>query len=101
MANQVRAEYDALQDVASKFQQEADRIDKVLSSLKNQADGLQGKWVGQGAQQFQQEMQNSIYPAFGRMQKAMGAASDITNKIAGIFQKGEQEAKIIVTIKIS
>jgi len=101
MANQVRADYQALQDVASKFQAEADRIGQTLNSLRSQADGLQGKWVGQGANQFQQEMQNSVYPAFGRMQKAMGSAADITNKIAGIFQKGEQEAKIIVTIKIS
>lgn len=101
MANQVRADYDALRDVASKFQQEADRINQTLNSLRSQADGLQGKWVGEGAKQFQQEMQNSVYPAFGRMGKAMSSAADITNKISGIFQKGEQEAKIIVTIKIS
>ena len=100
MADQVRADYDSLRDVASKFQQEADRINSALQSLRSKADSLQGNWVGQGANQFQQEMQNSVYPAFGRMTKAMSAASDITNKIAGIFQKGEQEAKIIVTIKL-
>ena len=100
MPDQVRADYDSLRDVAGKFQQEADRMGQVLNSLRSKAESLQGVWVGQGANQFQQEMQSSIYPAFGRMQKAMSSASDVTNKISGIFQKGEQEAKIIVTIKI-
>ena len=35
------------------------------------------------------------------MYLALNEAETITNKISNIFQKGEQEAKVIVTIKIS
>jgi WXG100 family type VII secretion target len=101
MANQVKADYDAIKDASQKFFAESDRIYKTLNSLKDQANGLQGKWVGQGANQFQQEMQSSIEPAFKRLYLAMNEAGNKCIDISNIFQKAEQEAKVIVTIKIS
>jgi WXG100 family type VII secretion target len=101
MANQVKADYDAIKDASQKFFDETERIRQTLISLRNQADGLQGKWVGQGANQFQQEMQSSIVPAFKRLELALNEAGNKCIDISNIFQKAEQEAKVIVTIKIS
>jgi len=101
MPGQVRADYDQLQSVAGKFSSEASQINQILNTLKNQADGLQGNWVGKGFQQFQQEMEQNIYPGFQKLANALSSASDVTQKCAQTFQQAEQDAKAKVTITIT
>ena len=106
-ATQVRAEYDALRDVAGKFQQESDRISKSLQTLQRQADGLVGKsWIGQGATAFDKQLGNEIYPTFQKLSQALGQTSDVLQKVSKVFADAESEGKsgmqkITINITIS
>jgi WXG100 family type VII secretion target len=101
MPGTVRADYDQLSNVAGKFRDQGSTVSNLLSKLQNQADSLNGVWIGQGAKQFQQEMQQNIYPGFQRMAQALGRASEVTQKCAQTFQQAEQDAKAKVTITIT
>ena len=101
MPGTVRADYDQLSNVAGQFSQQSSTISSLLSKLQNQAESLNGVWIGQGAKQFQQEMEQNIYPGFQKMAQAMEKASQVTQKCAQTFQQAEQEAKAKVTITIT
>jgi WXG100 family type VII secretion target len=91
-ASQMRADYDQLKDIAGMFNTEGDATSRVNQNLKQLVDQLQADWIGKGAQAFHQEMSSDILPAMKRLATAMQSASRITNQMAQVVKKAEDDA---------
>src|SRR5713226_6388156 len=89
----VRADYDALKNVAQGFSKHAEATAQTLKSLKSQMDTLHGgDWIGQGATAFYAEMNDQVLPTLQRLHLAMQTSADITQKISQAMQAAEAEA---------
>ncbi len=100
MADQVKADYEALTAISQAFNQQADAMKKTQQALKNKAQGIRSTWIGKGANEFQKEFEQSVAPTFERLVGALSEAGKMTGAIAKMFQDAEQEAKQIIIIRI-
>ena len=92
MADEIRAEYAQLQQVATKFSQQATAISQMQSHVKRSMSALQGNWIGKGSEAFFREMGDEILPATARLHNALQEAGKATKQIAQILQQAEQDA---------
>jgi WXG100 family type VII secretion target len=89
----VRADYEALKNVAQGFSKHAEATAQTLKSLKGQMDTLHGgDWIGQGATAFYAEMNDQVLPTIQRLHLALQTSADITQKISQAMQAAEAEA---------
>jgi WXG100 family type VII secretion target len=101
MADQTKADYEALQAVSQAFKQQADAMKRVEQSLKSKAQGIRSTWIGKGANEFQKEFEGTIVPTYERLVGALNEAGKVTADISKMFQDAEQEAKQIIIIQIN
>src|SRR5512134_2603878 len=95
-ANKVRAEYQALAQIAQSFGKAADQSRQTLQKLTSQVNTLQGgKWKGRGSEKFYNEMNTSLLPAMKRLVSALDQAKTITQKISRIMKDAEDAASAV------
>ncbi|NJN66787.1 MAG: WXG100 family type VII secretion target [Chloroflexaceae bacterium] len=93
MAEEVRADYDQLEEVASRFANQAEAIQQMLDKVRSSMEALlDGGWIGRGADAFSNEMEAKVLPATMRLQTALDTASAETRNISQIIQQAEDEA---------
>lgn len=93
MAQQIQANYDDLQDVASRFTNQAQAIQAMLQRVSSSYSKLRGGgWQGRGADAFFGEMEDIVLPATGRLQDALEQAGQATGNIARAVKQAEEEA---------
>ncbi len=93
MADEIRADYDQLQDIASRFANQAQVIQEMLQNVRSHMQPLEdGGWIGRGSDAFFSEMNDEVLPATERLQKALEEASRVTNQIAQTIRQAEEEA---------
>jgi len=96
-APKIRADYEQLQAAASRFGQQAQTTRQTLRNLQQQLNVLQaGDWVGQGANAFYQEMNESVLPTFRRLITALEGAADGTSQISAEMQSAEERAASVL-----
>src|SRR5579859_7652162 len=89
----VRADYDQLNQLASTFGKNADSCKQTLQNIKSNMDTLQGgDWIGQGANAFFQEMDNSVLPTLQRLVNALSSAQTSVSQISSIMKDAEEQA---------
>lgn len=94
MADRTELNGEQLQQIAKKFQLEADEMNNLLSQTKNKVDALHGTgWIGRGADEFYDEMQTLMFPAFQRLVDALTNASGKVNDILKIFEDAQAESQ--------
>jgi WXG100 family type VII secretion target len=94
MADVFRGDYDQLKQIASKFNEQADAIHQEDQNIKSKMEKLKGgDWYGKGADKFYQEMDSTIMPAMIKLHRALDEAGKVTNKIAQITKRAEDESK--------
>ena len=92
-APRIRADYDQLLHIAQIFDQQAETTEGTLRDMAQRMQVLQGgDWIGQGAQAFYSEMEQSILPTFKRLVDALHAAAQTTQAIIGEVKGAEQGA---------
>lgn len=92
-AAKVRADHDALRQIAQRFNCNAQTIEQTTQKLKGGLETLRGgDWVGKGAEKFYGEMESSVLPTYKRLSKALGKAASVTLKIDKIMQQAEDDA---------
>jgi WXG100 family type VII secretion target len=92
-ASKVRADYEALAQIAAEFRRQAAGALRMLVQLRLQKEILQhGAWVGKGAEKFYAEMDSSILPAVQRLVSALEAAGRVTGHIIQVMRDAEAEA---------
>ncbi len=93
MADEIRADYDQLQDIASRFANQAQVIQEMLQNVRNRMQPLEdGGWIGRGSDAFFSEMNDEVLPATERLQKALEEAARVTNQIMQTVRQAEEEA---------
>lgn len=93
MADQIQANYDQLEQIASQFKNQGEAIRAMLQKVKGSMDPLKnGGWIGKGSDAFFGEMQDKVLPAVKRLEDACGEAARITKEISQVMQQAEDEA---------
>ncbi len=89
----VRADYDQLKQVASTFGKNADSCKQTLQNIISNKETLQGgDWIGQGANAFYQEMDETVVPTLRRLINALDSAARSASQISSIMKNAEEEA---------
>jgi len=101
-APQIRADYDALKQIATAFGQESQAVRQALQQVKRAKEDLQGgDWRGQGASAFYREMGQEVLPSVRRLGEAFGTSQHVTLQILQILQGAETEAARILGLLLA
>lgn len=93
MHDRIEADYDQLNAVASRFNNQSQCIQQMIQNVQSRLGNLQsGGWIGEGADSFYSEMDSLVLPAVNRLKEAMTEASRVTQLIAQTVQQAEEEA---------
>jgi WXG100 family type VII secretion target len=97
----IRSDYDQLKNVSQTFSSQAETLNGMNQNVRSCMDTLQGgDWIGQGAQAFFKEMNDSILPTLKRLQSAMSESSRITGQISQIMKQAEDSASKVFVIRL-
>ena len=92
MADEIRADYRQLAQVATQFSRQASAVNQMRQQVKRSMNALQGNWIGHGSEAFFAEMNDKVLPGTNRLYKALQDASKITKQISQLVQQAEQDA---------
>lgn len=92
MADEIKADYEQLEQVASRFSNQANTVQEVQQSIRSSMQNLEDGWIGRGSTAFFAEMQGEILPAIQRLQDALEEASQVTKAIVQTMQQADEEA---------
>jgi len=88
----IQANYEALERVAQRFAQRAQANQQLYTAMSRQTRSLATTWEGKGAEAFQREMQQTVFPALQRLTKALEQGGLTTRKISQVVLQAEEEA---------
>jgi|SRR5579859_2886278 len=89
----VRSDYDQLNQISQSFSSQADTLNNMNQNLQSNFETLQGgDWIGQGANAFFQEFNNSVMPTLKRLQSALSESARITAQISQVMKQAEDDA---------
>lgn len=93
MADEIRADYQQLEQVARQFANQAQSVQQMLSKVKGSMGKLEnGGWIGRGSQAFFSEMNGKVMPASTRLQQALSEANRTVKEISQTVRQAEEEA---------
>lgn len=93
MADEIRANYEELEQVASRFSGQSQSVEEMLQKVRACMEKLaDGGWIGRGADAFFAEMEGEVLPAINRLVSALSDAAQTTGQIAQDMQQAEDEA---------
>ncbi len=89
----VQAEYEKLEQIANRFNRQADQSESITQSIRQVHDALVGgQWQGDAAKAFASEMQSTVFPALTRLTAALRESQAVTLQIKTIMRQAEEEA---------
>lgn len=93
MAEEIRADYDQLEQIASRFANQAQAVGQTIQKVQSSMGPLEdGGWIGRGADSFFAEMNGVVLPASNRLQEVLDEASRTVREIMQKMQQAEEEA---------
>ncbi len=96
MADEIRADYEQLEQIASRFASQEQAVQQMLQRVRGSMGKLEnGGWIGRGAEAFFSEMDGKVLPASNRLQQALGEASHSVKEIAQTIRQAEEEASAV------
>jgi len=91
--DEIKADYQQLEQVASRFTSQAQIIEQMIQEVRNTMDPLEnGGWIGRGSDSFFSEMQGEVLPACQRLLDALHEASQVTKDISATMSRAEDDA---------
>jgi len=93
MADEIRANYEQLENVAARLARQSQATQDMLQKVRGSMSKLEnGGWIGRGSDAFFQEMNGVVLPATQRLQNVLQEASQVTKTIVETVKKAEEEA---------
>jgi len=93
MADEIRVDYDRMEQLAAQFANQSQAVQQMLQKIRSSMDPLEsGGWVGRGSDAFFAEMQSEVLPATERLRQALDEASRVTRQIVQTVRQAEEEA---------
>lgn len=91
--DEIRADYEQLNQVANRLVQQAQTIQQMTQRVKASLAQLeQGGWIGRGANAFFDEMNGELLPACQRLYDVLSDSSQTTKEIVQIMRQAEEDA---------
>lgn len=98
MINVIQAQYDQLNEIATRFGNQAEVNAEIQGKLAQSFHTLtQDGWSGKGQASFSREMTNDLFPAMQRLIQTLEEAKSVTLQAKEIIQLAEEEAKTLFT----
>jgi WXG100 family type VII secretion target len=99
MADEIRADYEQLEQVSNKFAQQSQEIQQMLQKVRNSMQKLEnGGWIGRGSDAFFSEMNGQVLPASTRLQQALAEANRSVKDIMNTVYQAEEEASSVFRV---
>jgi WXG100 family type VII secretion target len=96
MVDEIRADYEQLEQVANRFVNQSQAIEGMLRSVRSRFEKLeQGDWIGLGADAFFAEMRGEVLPAVTRLIEALAEGSQVTKEIGQHMQQAEDQGSAV------
>lgn len=92
MADEVKADYEQLEQAANRFSNQSEEIQDMIQKVRSSMEKLESDWIGRGSEAFFREMQGEILPAVQRLQQALEEANRVTKEVIQTMQQAEDEA---------
>jgi WXG100 family type VII secretion target len=94
MAKTTQVNYDDMQNIIKGMKSEQAEIGQYLKQTKNKVESLHNnQWVGQGADKFFNEMEQTVLPAMGRLEQALGQGANVAQQIINIIHNADEGTK--------
>ncbi|NJN98931.1 MAG: WXG100 family type VII secretion target [Anaerolineales bacterium] len=61
MADEIKADYEQLEQVANKFSSQSEEIQQMLQQVKNGMEKLEPDWIGRGSDAFSERCKARFY----------------------------------------
>ena len=95
MADKTILDFQNLDSLEKKFQNEGEELADVTSRLRQAVHNLHKDWIGQGADSFFDEMEMLVLPAMKRLFEAMFFSSGVVKDIKKIYRDAEDQSSHI------
>lgn len=92
MADIIQAKYEALEQVAARFERQAQASEQLRANVARSMDQLQSGWLGLGSEAFFDEMERLVMPALGRLIQALNEANHVTKQITTVLKNADEDA---------
>lgn len=89
----VQSDYEGLEQIAQRFNQQADVISQLIQSVKGAMEPLTSSWAGDNQVAFFEEMENDVSPGTQRLQELFAESATKTAEIARILEDAEEEGR--------
>ena len=94
MAGTTQVNYDEMNGIIKSLQTEEEEIMNLLKTTKSKVESLHNnQWVGQGADNFFNEMEQTVLPALARLARALGVGADVASDIMNTIQQADEETQ--------
>jgi WXG100 family type VII secretion target len=94
MAGTVQVNYDEMQGIIKMLQSEEEEWKALFSQTKSKVESLHNnQWVGQGADQFFNEMEGEVLPKMQRLLYALHQAHRVAYRITEIIHQADESTK--------
>ena len=94
MAGTTQVNYDEMNGIIKNLKTEEEEIMNLLKTTKSKVESLHNnQWVGQGADNFFNEMEQTVLPALARLARALGVGSDVATDIMNTIRQADEETQ--------
>jgi WXG100 family type VII secretion target len=98
MAGTTQVNYDEMNGIVKSLKTEEEEIMNLLKTTKSKVESLHNnQWVGQAADNFFNEMEQSVLPALARLARALGVGADVAQDIVSTIRQADEETQSYFT----
>jgi WXG100 family type VII secretion target len=84
--------YEQLEDVTQRFQQQAEQCQTLLQRLRQRVDELENNgWQGDAAQAFFRDVTEGVFPALQRLGTGLEEGAQVAQQIGQIYRHAEED----------
>lgn len=97
MALIISIKYLAMQGVSQQFEEQNARMKKAENEIRQAYQPCRsGGWVAESADDFYKTMEQEVFPALDRLNKALAKGAQTATQLANTMKKAEESAKSCV-----
>jgi WXG100 family type VII secretion target len=94
MAGTTQVNYDEMAGIIKSLKSEEDEIMNLLKTTKSKVESLHNnQWIGQAADNFFNEMEQTVLPAMARLANALGVGAEAAEEICKIIRQADEETQ--------
>ena len=94
MAGTTKVNYDQMNGIIKSMKNEEEQIMNLLKTTKSKVESLHNnQWIGQGADSFFNEMEQTLLPALARLARALGVGSEVAQNVINTIRQADEETQ--------